>query len=225
MMASWRVMAGVAPVRTGWEERALGRSLAAARARSSAQAHALVDAARALIAEMGPGFTVQQVAARAGMSAKTFYRSFPGRDSLLLALFEDDNRLGAQVLAQMIGEYESPIERLRHIILGLFELSIGRPHEDYIAFVMREYFRLSQAHSDEVEEVLRPFVDLIAGELEAAVDHGLLEIDNVRQYATALFLTTVSNLCPLVLAEENVDQSDAAQFVARFCLRGLGVDS
>jgi AcrR family transcriptional regulator len=156
------------------------------------------------------------------MSVKTFYRFFSGRDALLLALFEDDNRLGAQVLAQMIERYQSPLERLRHIVVGLFEMSTGRPHEDYVLFVMREYFRLAQAHSEEVEEVLRPFVDLISRELEAAVDQGLLHIDNIRRYATAMFLTTVSNLCPLVLAEPDGDQSEAGQFVADFCLRALG---
>jgi AcrR family transcriptional regulator len=218
-------MPDASPLRLGWEERAVGRSLGAALARSSAQAHALVDAARSLIAEVGPGFTVQQVAARAGMSVKTFYRSFSGRDTLLLALFEGDNRIGAEVLAERIEEYQEPVERLRQIVLGLFELSTARPHEDYIHFVMREYFRLAQAHSEEVEEVLRPFVDLIARELERAAEHGVVQLDNIRQFATALFLTTVSNLCLLVLVQDESEQAQTAQFVARFCLRGLGIDT
>ena len=210
--------------RSGWEERALGRSLAAARERSSAQARGLVDAARSLIAELGPAFTVQQVATRAGMSVKTFYRCFSGRDALLLAVFEEDNLQGVRVLAEMIEQHDSPTERLRHIVLGLFELSTGRPHEDYIAFVMREYFRLSQAYSTEVEQVLAPFVTLFTGELEAAVEAGLVDVDNPKQCATAIFLTTVSHLCPLVLADSGSDLDSTAQFVARFCLRGVGIE-
>ncbi len=206
-----------------WEERALVRSLATARARSSAQAHALVDAARQAIAEAGSAFTVQQIADRAGMSVKTFYRFFSGKDALLLAMFEEDNRAGAEVLGEMVAQCRTPVERLRRIILGLFELSTARPHEDYIAFVMREYFRLSQAHSEEVEHALEPFVDILAVEVEAAQAQGAGRVGDVRRQATAVFLTTVSHLCPLVLADQEADPADTADFVADFCLRGLGI--
>jgi TetR/AcrR family transcriptional regulator len=214
------------PVKEGrramWEERALVRSLEPARARSSVHAHALVDAARAAIDDEGPTFTVQQVAARAGMSVKTFYRYFSGKDALLLALFEEDNSAGVQAISEMLVGCRTPLERLRRIILGFFELSTARPHEDYALFVMREYFRLSQAHSEEVEHVLNPYVDLIAGELEAAQARGDVELPDPRRSATAVFLTTVSHLCPLVLADREADPASAASFVADFCLRALG---
>lgn len=210
------------PTGRRWEESALARSLASARARSSAQAHRLVDAARQLVGEVGPDFTVQQVAARAGVSLKTLYRTFPGKDVLLLAVFEEDNRMGADLLAQAIARHQSPVDRIRAFVVGLFELSTGRPNENYIALVMREYFRLSQGHADQVEHVLRPFVELLAAEVQAAADHGAIRSVDPERDAAAIFLLTVSHLCPLVLADRESDSEKTANFVADFCLRALG---
>ena len=215
-------MSEVGPAARRWEESAMARSLAAARARSSAQAHRLVEAARELVNEVGPDFTVQQVATHAGVSLKTLYRTFPSKDDLLLAVFEEDNRIGAEVLAEMIARHDAPLERVRAFVLGLFELSTGRPNENYIGLVMREYFRLSQAHSDQVEHVLRPFVDLLAAELEAAASRGAIRSCDPGRDATAVFLLTVSHLCPLVLADKDADSDDTAEFVADFTLRALG---
>src|SRR4029077_9677768 len=137
-----------------WEEQALERSLGPARARSAALVRRLVDAARALAADVGPDFTVPQVAAKAGVSLKTLYRCFSGKDALLLAVFEEDNRVAADLLAGMMAGSDDPLERLRAFITGLFELSTASPSEGYILLVMREYFRLAQHHSEGVEHVL-----------------------------------------------------------------------
>ena len=205
-----------------WEEQALERSLAPARARSSARVRRLVAVARELAAETETGFTVPQVAARAGVSLKTVYRSFPGKDALLLAVFEEDNRIGVDALAQMIARYEAPIDRLRAFVIGLFELSTAGPDKNYISFVMREYFRLAQHHSEQVEQVLTPFVDLLAAELEAAAAEGAVRLRDARRDATAIFLLTVSHVCPLVMADEHTDPEETARFVAEFCLSAVG---
>ena len=215
-------MADVPQAASRWEEQALERTLAPARARSSAQVHRLVAAARQLAAESGPGFTVQQVAAGAGVSLKTLYRSFSGKDDLLLAVFEEDNRLGADALAQLIAEHQDPVERIRAYINGLFQLSTARPDEGYIILVMREYFRLAQQHSDQVEHVLSPFVELLTVELEAAAAQEVIRVRDPRRDAAAVFLLTISHLCPLVLAAVHTDPAETAQFVADFCLSALG---
>src|SRR5690349_16193881 len=78
-----------------WRDRALARSLEPARARSVDRLERLLDAARELANETGSaGFTVAQVAGRAGVSLKGFYRSFASKDDLLVALLEEDSRLG-----------------------------------------------------------------------------------------------------------------------------------
>ncbi len=103
-----------------WEDRALDRSFSAARNRSSTRARRLVDAARLLAAESGSSsFTVAEVAARAGVSLRSFYRHFSGKDDLLLALFEEELQLGAKLLSEALGPARSPLERLRLYVVGL----------------------------------------------------------------------------------------------------------
>ena len=205
-----------------WEEQALERSLGPARARSEALVRRLVDAARALAAEVGPDFTVPQAAAKAGVSLKTLYRCFSGKDALLLAVFEEDNRVAADVLAGMMAGYDDPLERLRAFVTGLFELSTASPSDTYILLVMREYFRLAQHNSDAVEHVLSPFVDLLTSELERAAAQGAIRLRDARRDATAVFLLAVSHVCPLVLADKDADSPATARFVAEFALSALG---
>ncbi|HEV3452605.1 MAG TPA: helix-turn-helix domain-containing protein, partial [Acidimicrobiia bacterium] len=79
-----------------WRDRALARSLEPARARSADRLERLVVAARDLANETGSAsFTVAQVAARAGVSLKVVYRYFASKDDLLVALLEEDSRIGA----------------------------------------------------------------------------------------------------------------------------------
>src|ERR1700675_3513304 len=88
----------------GWQDRALDRSLADARARDVERMERCVAAARELASETSSAaFTVAQIAARAGLSLKSFYRCCPGKDELLLALIEDDSQLGARALAGRVG--------------------------------------------------------------------------------------------------------------------------
>src|SRR3954466_6241819 len=93
-----------------WRARALERSLAAPQARSVERLERLIDAARSLANETGTaGFTVAQVAERAGLSFKSFYRSFAGKDDLLVALLEEESRTGAELLrARMAKRSASP---------------------------------------------------------------------------------------------------------------------
>src|SRR4051812_25426833 len=89
----------------------------------AAAAAASVAAARDLAAATGSSaFTVQQVVERAGGSLKSFYRHFEGKDDLLLALLEEDSRVGAALLADMIDRHRLGRLRIRAWITGLFRL-------------------------------------------------------------------------------------------------------
>jgi AcrR family transcriptional regulator len=185
----------------------------------------LVAAAAELTAEDGPGFTIQRVAARAGVSLKTFYRSFPGKDALLLAVFEEDNRRAADVLERLIARHAEPRARLRAYVHGLFQLSMERGDRLHSGLVLREYLRLAQNHQPEVEHALRPFVDLLAGELQRAADLGAVNLRDARRDAAAIFLLVVSHLCPLILGGDDGDATGAAAFVADFALAAVGAQS
>src|SRR5262245_4571992 len=109
--------------RLGWQDRALDRTLADARARDVERMERCVAAARELATETSSaGFTVAQIAERARLSLKSFYRCFPGKDELLLALLEDDSQIGARVLAQRVGERGTPEAALHACVTELFVL-------------------------------------------------------------------------------------------------------
>src|SRR5437763_13829927 len=113
---------------SAWRDRALRRSLDPAATRSMERLERLLDAARQLTDEAeDASFTVSEVAAKAGVSLKTFYRSFEGRDDLLLALLEEESRTGAAMLRDALDRSDSADERLQHYVRALFKLARQAP--------------------------------------------------------------------------------------------------
>src|SRR6266567_6542858 len=73
-----------------WRQRAVSRSLSAARSRAEQRVQRFLDAAFSLIDEKGTTeFTIQEVIDRSKQSLRGFYQYFDGKDELLLALFEE----------------------------------------------------------------------------------------------------------------------------------------
>ena len=82
--------AGSLHSRPSWEGRVVGRSLAEATKRSLNRGGALIRAAATLMERTkGDSFTVQEVANEAGLSIRSFYQHFGGKDDLLLAVYEE----------------------------------------------------------------------------------------------------------------------------------------
>src|SRR3954465_7466038 len=76
-----------------WRERAVSRSLNAARSRAEARVQRFLDAAFELIDEKrSTEFTIQEVVERSKQSLRGFYEYFDGKDELVLALFEETVR-------------------------------------------------------------------------------------------------------------------------------------
>ena len=78
-----------------WRQRAVSKSLKAARSRAEKRVQRFMDAAFELIDEKGTtDFTIQEVIDRSEQSLRGFYQYFDGKDELLLALFEETVRRG-----------------------------------------------------------------------------------------------------------------------------------
>ena len=76
-----------------WRQRAVSRSLNAARSRAEQRVQRFLDAAFELIDEKGTTeFTIQEVIDQSKQSLRGFYQYFDGKDELLLALFEETIR-------------------------------------------------------------------------------------------------------------------------------------
>ena len=76
-----------------WRQRAVTKSLRAARTRAEQRVERLLHAASDLMDEKGTtDFTIQEVVDRSGQSLRGFYQYFEGKDELLFALLEENIR-------------------------------------------------------------------------------------------------------------------------------------
>jgi AcrR family transcriptional regulator len=202
-----------------WESRALDRSLSDARSRSSARARALVDAARGLAADTGSAaFTIADVAARAGVSLRSFYRHFAGKDELLLALFEEEAAVGASILAERIDEHADPLDRVRAYVVGLFGLIVTG--SGYSSLLAREHLQLGEQHPDELRVALAPLIDLLHVELTAAAKAGKVrKVDH--DDAVLLFSIVLAHVHAALLFESAGDLDAAAERLWAFCRPAL----
>jgi AcrR family transcriptional regulator len=205
-----------------WQQRAIQRSLAdAARSRSVERLAQFVDAARQLAAETGDAsFTVQQVVQRAGQSLKSFYRYFPGKDELLLALIEEDTRIGATVLSGWIDRLDDPLDRLHAYVSGLLGfLAMGEA--TYVGMLIREQRRLEQEDPEAMATALAPFTDLLERLLAEAGAAGEIRAGDWRRDATTLFNMAIHQIQVLGPGPDREAADEAAGYLWSFCIDGL----
>lgn len=205
-----------------WQQRALERSLADARQRSVERLGRFVDAARQLASETGDAsFTVQQVVSRSGLSLKAFYRHFEGKDGLLLALIEEDTRLGAQVLAEWVDEHTDPVERLCAYVHGLLGfLALGDTH--YVSMLLREQRRLEQTDPVAMSHALAPFIDLLEAVLVEGAAAGTIRAGDTRRDAALVFDLVLAQIHTLGAGPDRATTDEAAAYLWQFCWSGLG---
>jgi len=200
-----------------WRDRALRRSLDAARTRSTARLDRLLDAARDLTDESGDAaFTVAQVAARAGMSLKSFYRCFAGKDELLLALLEEESRAGAAMLTAELAPLGDHAGRLQRCVEALFELAHQAP--GYSGVLVREYRRLGVAHPIELGAALAP----LEGEIEEASAAGVARPGDPQRAAAIVFALLLDGLAEVALAGRDSDEVCASLW--HFVAGGLRIE-
>src|ERR1700681_3069288 len=182
----------------------------------------LVETARELVWDAGgPTFTVNQVVAAAGTSLKSFYRCFPGKDELLVALFEDDSRRGADALASMVDVEAEPLERLRVVVVGLFRFLTVDGRLPYAAALVREHLRLAESHPDQLRGVLQPFVGVFEDAVAAAQRSGAIRAGDARRDARTLFHLVLSHLHALICHQIDESPTELGDELWAFCAAAL----
>lgn len=184
-------------------------------------AERLVETARALMWDAGgPTFTVNQVVTTAGSSLKSFYRCFASKDELLVALFADDARRGAEALAAMV-DRRPPADRLRTAVVGLFGFLTRDGQLPYAAALVGERLRLAQARPAELRAVHRPYIELFARELTAAAARGETRPGDPGRDARTLFHLVSSHLHALICHEIDDPPARVAEDLWGFCAAAL----
>lgn len=203
-----------------WRERALERSLEPARNRSVERIERLLDAARDLANETSSAaFTVTQVAGTAGLSLKSFYRCFAGKDDLLIALIEEDTRIGATLVAEALEPYSTPIERARTYVRTLFEMLTIPGALGYAGVLVREHRRLSEARPDTMRAALAPLIRLLEQQIADATAASECASKDPARDAETIFALVLEGIFDVALGR--AEPREEAEYLWGFCWAGL----
>jgi len=193
-------MAGaeVAPDARGpaWRERAVSRSLKAARSRAEQRVQRFLDAAFELIDEKGTtDFTIQEVVDRSKQSLRAFYEYFDGKDELVIALFEETVREADEDIRKAVDAETDPLERLRAFAVRLHEwcdpVEAPRKRGSHSRRPISEFsMRVAANRGDRFRAALAPQTHLLRELIDDAAAAGAVRVSDTRR-AAALVMQMV----------------------------------
>jgi AcrR family transcriptional regulator len=210
-----------------WRERAVSRSLNAARSRAEQRVQRFLDAAFSLIDEKGTTeFTIQEVIDRSKQSLRGFYQYFNGKDELLLALFEETVREATEDLRSVIDAESEPIERLRAFTIRLHEWCDPSEKPSKRSAhnrrpIMEFSVQLTVDHSERVKAAMAPVSRMMLELVSEANKAGVIHVTDIRR-ASALMQQTVMYSWFGNRLVDNVRMRLTAEATWEFCLHGLG---
>ncbi|MDE2583308.1 MAG: TetR family transcriptional regulator [Rhodospirillales bacterium] len=158
------------------------------RVRSETQAakrERVLHAAMALFYERGySATTLDDVAARLGVTKPFIYTYFRGKADLLAALCQPTIALSLQAVAQAAAEPGPPTERLRRAMVDFTRVVLSR--QANIAIFFREEKHLEPAALDEINALRKRFDQVLSALLAEGVAAGAFEIADPSLAALAI---------------------------------------
>jgi AcrR family transcriptional regulator len=212
--------------RPAWRQRAVSRSLNAARERAEQRVQRFMDAAFELIDEKGSTeFTIQEVIDRSKQSLRGFYQYFDGKDELLLALFEEITRESADDLRAVVEAASEPLERLRAFTIRLHEwcepIDTPRKRGKHDRRPVSEFsIQLAAKHPERVAAAMAPVSRILVELLDAAVAAGVIRVPDTRGAAVLMQQLVMYSWFGNRFVEDPRLRVSAEQ-TWEFCLRGL----
>ena len=209
-----------------WRQRAVSRSLHAARSRAEQRVQRFLDAAFELIDEKGTtDFTIQEVIDRSKQSLRGFYQYFDGKDELLLALFEDTVLESVADLHDVVDGESDPIKRLRAFTVRLHEWCepAGTPRKRGVHNrrpISEFSVQLAVAHPERVKAALEPISRQLLELVEAAADAGAIQVSDTRRAAALVQQTVMYSWFGNRLIQDPRMRITADE-TWQFCLHGL----
>ena len=230
MKAERDVVADAEPVEgsePSWMERAVSRSLNAARSRAEQRVQLFLDAAFELIDEKGSTeFTIQEVVGRSQQSLRRFYEYFDGKDELILALFEETVREAVEDIRVAVDAESDPLARIRMFVVRLHEwcdpVETPRKRGRHSRRPISEFsMHLAFSHAERIRAALAPQSHLLLELLEAGNTAGVIDVRDPRR-ATALIQQTVMHSWFGNRFVQGPKQRLTAEETWEFCRHGLG---
>jgi AcrR family transcriptional regulator len=225
-MTESAVSGAVPPNEPAWRERAVARSVQAARSRAEARVQRFLDAAFELIDEKGStDFTIQEIADRSKQSLRAFYEYFDGKDDLVLALFEETVHEAGREIRDAVDAETEPLARLHAFAVTLYQWCDPREsHTTGDAHRRRALSEFSTVlapnYAERVRIALRPQTRVLRELVAAAAESGAIATPDVRRATAQLQLTVMYHAFGNRFAERPEQRLDA-ETTWQFCLRGL----
>jgi AcrR family transcriptional regulator len=208
-----------------WRERAVSRSLNAARSRAEQRVQRFLDAAFELIDEKGTTeFTIQEVIDRSKQSLRGFYQYFDGKDELILALFEETVRESLDDLREVVASETDPLARLRAFVIRHAEWCDPgeRKRGNHNRRPISEFtVQLTLTHSERVTAAMDPHSRLLRELIDDAVAAGAIDVADTRR-ATSLVQQIVMFSWFGNRIVHNPRLRVSPEDIWVFCLHGLG---
>jgi len=208
----------------GWRQRAVSKSLSAARTRAEQRVQGLLDAAFALIDERGSTqFTIQEVVDRSKQSLRGFYQYFDSKDELLFALLEESIRESLKDLHAAMESESEPLARLRAFTIRLHEWcdpGTRRKRGAHNRLPISEFsLQLALKDPERLTAAMAPVSRMLIDALKAAADS--LQVTDMQR-AAVLIQQTVMYGWLMNRFVPNPRARVTAEDAWEFCLRGLG---
>jgi AcrR family transcriptional regulator len=212
---------------TAWRQRAVSKSLTAARTRAEQRVQGLLDAAFALMDERGTTqFTIQEVVDRSKQSLRGFYQYFDSKDELLFALLEESIRESLKDLHSAVDSESEPLARLRAFTIRLHEwcepLGTRRKRGAHNRIPISEFsLQLALKDPERLAAAMAPISRMLVDILKAAVAAGSLQVTDTQRSAL-LIQQTVMYGWLMNRFVQNPRVRVTAEDAWEFCLHGLG---
>ncbi|WP_245717768.1 TetR/AcrR family transcriptional regulator [Nocardia miyunensis] len=177
-----------------WQQRSVDRSLQNARLRAKERSDRFVAAAVEILAEHDESeVTIQDVVDRSGMSLRTYYGFFDGRESLLLAAYETIlSQTAMPMLRERCEQVADPVERIKALMQAMVELGLAPGKLSRALSTI--HLRLAEARPDDLKKALEPLrsfiVELLNGVAEAGRLRSDLDLDTQAALLQELLLAT-----------------------------------
>jgi AcrR family transcriptional regulator len=210
----------------GWRERAVSRSLNAARSRAEERVQRFLDAAFELIDEKGStAFTIQEVIERSKQSLRGFYEYFDSKDELVFALFEESVREASDDIQRTVDAESDPLERLRVFTISLHEWCDPRDEPRKGSHNRRPIMEFSNQlainYSDRVRAAMAPISHLLNELFVDAAEAGAIRVADTHRSAALVQQTVMCSWFGSRLVEQSKLRLTAEE-TWEFCLHGLG---
>jgi AcrR family transcriptional regulator len=202
-------------------ERAVDRALSERRSVYQDEVRRLVQAAFALIerkGELEP--RVGDIVREAGLSNQAFYRHFPTKHALLVAVLDEGIRMLAGYVAHRMAAVSSPTAQVREWLRGMLEQALSPQAAAATRPFASARTRLARAYPREVASSEAQLTALLRDAIRAGVTSGELPHADPERDAEMLYHQVMSWL-EARLADPRPPEREAAERLVEFALHGL----